>query len=162
MGFPTAVTIWNGLTKRRAIALVALGVVGVVATMLVHRPTAEIVLSIVVATAGWWFLFLIPAAPVCLVIWYLGRRRVLWNKLDFLILVVPYATWMILAIAVNLPKSLANFSELLCLGLAINLAPIIRLVLQRSWNGNVVAAALLIVAAVVAAGIYFYVPCLPE
>ena len=110
-----------------------------------------------------WILFLIPSLPVCLAIWFLGRRRVQWNKLDFLILLVPYLAYMILAIVVNLPKSLSNVGvELPCLGLAVDLAPIIRLVLPKKWNGRIIAAILPIVACTVAVGIYLSVPCLPE
>ena len=52
--------------------------------------------------------------------------------------------------------------ELIYLGLAVNLAPIIRLVLPKKWNGRIIAATLLIVGCTVAAGIYFSVPGLPE
>jgi hypothetical protein len=69
---------------------------------------------------------------------------------------------MLLAIVANLPKSMSNVVEILGLGLAVNLAPIIRLVLPKRWNGKAVAATLLIAACAVAAGIYFAVPGLPE
>ena len=146
MQFPTAVTIWGGFTKRRAIA------VGIVALALAA-----------IFALPFWILFLIPSLPVCIAAWFHGRRRVQWNKLDFLILLVPYLAYMILAIVVNLPKSLSNVAiELPYLGLAVDLAPIIRLVLPAKWNGRTIAATLLIVACAVAAGIYFSVPCLPE
>ncbi len=159
MGFPTAVTIWSSSTKRWAIAvgIVALALVGV-AAILNYAECAPIL-----AIPCFWILFLIPSLPVCLAVWFLGRKRVQWNKLDFLILLVPYVAYMILAVAVNLPKSLSNVAiELPHLGLAVNLAPIIRLVLPKKWNGRIVAATLLIVGCAVTAGIYFSVPCLPE
>ncbi len=133
----TAVTIWGGFMKRRAIAiaLVAVAVaVASVAMILTYADWWEVVL----AFSCFWMLFLATSLPPCLVVWFLGRRRVQWNKLDFLILVLPYATWMILAVALNLSKSMANAAvEPLYLGLAVALAPIIRLVLSRSWNGIV-------------------------
>ncbi len=106
--------------------------------------------------------FLIPSLPVCLAVWFLARKRVQWNTLDFLILVVPYVLWMILAVVVNLPKSMSNLIELLGLGLAVALAPIIRLIPPKGWDGKLIAAILLIAACAGAAGIYFFVPCLPE
>jgi len=158
MEISTTATMWRTPTKRRAIAGAVAGA-GALAAMLFCRPTAEIVLSVV----GWSYVFLMPSFPVCLAIWRLGRKRVQWNKLDFLILLAPYLTWMILCGTVALPKSLSNLVvELFLLGLAVNLAPIIRLTLPRRWNGKTVAAILLMVMCAVAAGIYFSVPCLPE
>jgi len=159
MKFPTAVTIWGSFTKRRAIAvgIIALAVAGV-AAILNYAECAPIL-----AIPCFWIPFLILSLPVCLAVWFLGRRRVQWNKLDFLILLVPYLAYMILAIVVDLPKSLSNVAiELPCLGLAVNFAPIIRFVLPSKWNGRIIAATLLIVACAVAAGVYFSVPCLPE
>jgi hypothetical protein len=63
----------------------------------------------------------------------------------------------------SLPKSLSNAAvEPLYLGLAVALAPIIRFVLPKKWNGKIVAATLLTLGCAVAAVIYFSVPCLPE
>ena len=138
MGFPTTATIWDALSKRWIIAVAAVFVL------------------------PFWIVFLIPSLPVCLAVWSLGRKRVQWNILDFLILLAPYLVWMALAIVGSLPKSMSNVIEILGLGLAVNLAPIIRLVLPRRWNGKMVAATLLVLACGVAAGIYFSVPCLPE
>jgi hypothetical protein len=59
-------------------------------------------------------------------------------------------------------KSLANLGELLYLGLAVALFPIIRLVVARRLNEKLVATILLTVACLVAAGIYLLVPSLPE
>ena len=51
-------------------------------------------------------------------------------------------------------KSMSNaVVEPIFLGLAVNLAPIIRLVLPKRWNGRIIAAILLIVACGVGAGI---------
>ncbi len=160
MGLPTADTICGGFTKRRAIAvgIIALALMGV-AAILNYADCAAVLAMI----SCYWIPFLFPSLPVCLVVWFLGRKRVQWNKLDYLILLVPYLAYMALAILVNLPKSLSNVAiELPCLGLAVNLAPIIRLVLSKKWNGRVVAATLLVVACAVAAGIYFSIPSLPE
>jgi hypothetical protein len=160
MGFPTANMICGGFPKRRAIAVViiALALVGT-AAILNYTDCAAILVMI----PCYWIAFLFPSLPVCLAVWFLGRRRVPWNKLDFLILLLPYFAYMALAILVNLPKSLSNVAiELPCLGLAVNLAPIIRLVLPKKWNGRIIATTLLILACAVAAGIYFSVPCLPE
>jgi hypothetical protein len=57
---------------------------------------------------------------------------------------------------------MVNFCEVFYLGLAVDLAPIIRLVLPKKWNGQIIAAILLIVACAVGAGIYLSVPDLPE
>jgi len=130
------------------------GVVGVAAHIFSWEP--------VLAVFEFWPLFLIPCLPICLLVWFLGRKRVEWNGLDFVILVVPYLTWMLSAAVIDRPKSMSNVVELLCLGLAAALAPIIRLALPKTWNGKAVAAVLLLAACAVALGIYLFVPCLPE
>jgi hypothetical protein len=137
---------WGGSTKRRAIAV------------------AAIALALVAIFAlPFWIVFLIPSLPVCLAVWFLGRKRVQWNNLDFFVLLAPYLAWMALGFVPNIPKSLSNAAvELFCLGLAVTPAPIIRLFLPKKWNGKMVAATLLILTCVVAAGVYFTVPCLPE
>ncbi len=144
MGFPTAVTICGGCSKRRAVA------VGIIALALAATGVAAILnyadFDAILALPSFWIPFLIPSLPVCLAVWFLGRKRVQWNKLDFLILLVPYLAWMTLEIVADLPKSLANVVELFYVGLAVDLGPIIRLVLPAKWNGRIVAATLLIVA----------------
>ncbi len=163
MGFPTTATIWAAISRRRAV-VVAL-VVGLAAVLagflLVETPfdMAEILLLI----PCYWVVFLIPSLPVCLAVWFFGRKRVQWSKWDFLILLVPYVVWMVLGFVPNIPKSLSNVAvELFGLGLAVDATPILRFVLPKRWNGQIVAATLLVLACAVAAGIYFSVPCLPE
>lgn len=152
MGFPAA----GGVTKRRATALIlaVVGVFGVVACIFSWEP--------LLAVFEFWPMFLIPSVPVCLLVWFFGRKRVQWNGLDFLILVVPYLAWMLSAAVIDRPKSMSNIVELLYLGLAAALVPIIRLVVPKAWNGKVVAMVLLIAICVVAVGLYLFLPCLPE
>jgi hypothetical protein len=109
-----------------------------------------------------WGLFLLPTLPVCGAIWWFGRKRVQWSPLDFLLLVLPYAVWFVLLGTDICCKSMSNFGEAFYVGVAVAFAPIIRLVLPKRWNGKAVAAALLIAACAVAAGMYFAVPGLPE
>jgi hypothetical protein len=109
-----------------------------------------------------WGLFLLPAVPVCVAIWLLGRNRVHWNRFDFLVLVLPYIAWLALLCTNLCSKSMSNVGEAFYMGMAVPLAPILRLIVGRRWNGRIVAATLLIVACAVGAGIYFTVPCLPE
>jgi hypothetical protein len=146
MGCSTTATTWKAIFKRRAVAI-ALAVAAVAAIL----------------ALPFWLVFLIPSLPVCLAVWFLGRKRVQWNKLDFLVLLAPYLAWMALGFVPNIPKSLSNAAvELFCLGLAVDLAPVIRLILPKGWNGKIIAATLLTLACAVAVGIYFTVPCLPE
>lgn len=130
MEFSTA----GGVTNRRLIALTlaVVGVVGVAAYAFSWEPA--------LAVFEFWPIFLIPSLPVCLVLWFLGRKRGQWNTLDFLILVVPYFAWMLSAAVIDRPKSMGNIVELLYLGVAAALVPIIRVALPKRWNGKAVAA----------------------
>ena len=133
-----------------------------------RRPIWEVLLFLGVGAASliilpFWFVYLIPCLPICVAVWVLGRKRAQWTKSDFAILVVPYLAWIALTATGSLPKSLANAAvEIFYLGVGAAVAPIIRIVLPKTWNAKIVAATLLIVACVVAAAIYFSVPCLPE
>ncbi len=162
MGIPATTTI-EGVSSRRLVIAVAIVAVGFVAAMVGCGSPDGILLGIILAAPCFWILYLIPSLPVGLADWLLGRERVQWNKSDFLVLFVPCVVWMVLSFVGGLSKSLANLIvEPFCLGLAVNLAPIIRLALPKKWNEEVVAATLLILACAAAVGIYFSVPCLPE
>jgi hypothetical protein len=109
-----------------------------------------------------WGLFLLPAMPLCGVVWWFGRKRVRWTPFDFLLLVLPYAMWLALLCTDLRPKSMSNFGEAFYVGIAMPFVPVIRLILPQQWNGKMIAATLLILACAAAAGVYFAVPCLPE
>jgi len=135
-------------TKRRPITTTLLAVGGVVASL---------------AAMPFWLIFLVPSLPICASAWYLARRRVQWTKFDFAILVVPYLAWLALVAEGTLSKSMSNaVIEPIYLGLAVGLAPIIRIAFPKRWNAKIVAATLLVAASAVGVGIYFSVPCLPE
>jgi hypothetical protein len=73
----------GGFTRRRPIAAILLLVFG----------SGAVVLAI-----PFWLFMVIPSLPVCLTVWFLGRKRVRWTKWDFLVVVLPYLSWITLLV----------------------------------------------------------------
>lgn len=109
-----------------------------------------------------WSMHAIPIAIVAGPIWFFGRRRVHWRGTDFAIAIIPFALWVTLMWCDGTGKSLANVVEGVWLGCLVPLATIIRLATARKGHGRIVAAGLLFVLCLVAAGLWHFMPALPE
>ena len=88
-------------------------------------------------------LYLLPAFPLSLPLWYFGRRRARFRWWELSVLVLPLAIWLILFL-VSTQKSLGNLVEALMLGLSVPLAVLIRVVVGNAVPKGIIAGLLLI------------------
>ncbi len=107
-------------------------------------------------------LYLVPLLIVGGPIWFLGRRRVQWNRWDFALVLLPFAVWDVAMLINETGKSLSNLVELLYLGCTASLAPVVRVVVGRHANQKFLAIGLLVAVCLVAIGLWAFVPGLPE
>jgi hypothetical protein len=98
------------------------------------------------------------SAPVVL----LGRRRVHWGLLDLLAFLVPFAAWLALMYTSWVGKSLANLGEPIFFGLAIPVAALVRVIVGAHIEERACSIGLVGLLSLVAAGVYWWTPSLPE
>jgi hypothetical protein len=102
----------------------------------------------------------VPTAPVV----FFARRRVHWNAWELLAFVLPFLVWTLLMFS-DLStgrKSLSNLIEPAILGIAICIAAIVRASSGSRFPESRLAWALIVGLCIIAAGIFFLVPFLPE
>jgi hypothetical protein len=111
-----------------------------------------------------WPLHLVPFLVLGLPLWFLGRKRVRWNRWDFLVVVVPFAVWAALTLFfwdLDFPKSLANaVSEGTGVAVAIALAPVTRVIVGGRADQTRLAFALLLLLCAVACSLWGFTPLL--
>jgi hypothetical protein len=112
----------------------------------------------------WVSLYLPVSAVLCAPVWWFGKNRVLcWQKLDFLVLIVPYAVWAVLISIDNSGKSLANlFAEPFLLAGATIIAPLSRVALGTRLPPRRAAVAALAATCMISVLIWAIVPSLRE
>lgn len=100
------------------------------------------------------------SAPVV----HFGRRRVHWRSWELLALVLPFTIWSVLMfseLAIG-KKSLSNLAEPFYFAAAIPVAALIRVALGSRMSERVCAGCLIAAVCLVAVGVFFLVPPLPE
>ncbi len=93
-----------------------------------------------------------------------GRRRVHWHSWELLVLVLPFTIWSVLMfseLAIG-KKSLSNHAEPIYFAAAIPVAALIRVALGTRMSERVSAGCLIAAVCLVAVGVFFFVPPLPE
>ena len=102
----------------------------------------------------------ILSAPVV----YFGRKRVHWHWHELLVFVVPFGIWFALnGILDFVPKNLSNVViEPVIFGLAVPLAALVRVAIGTRISESASVKSLIGAVSVVAVGVFFMVPCLPE
>jgi hypothetical protein len=98
------------------------------------------------------------SAPVIV----LGRRRVHWGLLDLLAFLLPFAVWLSLMNASSIGKSLANLAEPIYLSLMIPVAALARVIVGSNVEERACSIGLVGLLSLVAAGVYWWMPPLPE
>ena len=88
-------------------------------------------------------LFLLPAFPLSLPLWYFGRRRARFMWWELSLVIVPLAIWLVLFL-VSTEKTLGNLVEALILGLSVPFAVLIRVVVGKTVASGIIAGLLLI------------------
>jgi hypothetical protein len=92
----------------------------------------------------------------------MGRRRVHWGLLDLLAFLLPFAVWLALLNASLVGKSLANLGEPIYFGLAIPVAALVRVIVGAHIEERACSIGPVGVLSLVAAGVYWWTPSLPE
>jgi hypothetical protein len=109
----------------------------------------------------WTFHSLIGAvlsAPIV----FLGRKRVHWGLLDLLAFLLPFAVWGALMKVSGQGKSLSNLAEPFFFGFAIPVAALVRVIVAAHVEERRCSISLVVVLILVAAGVYWWTPALPE
>src|SRR3989338_1496517 len=56
------------------------------------------------------FIYALPAVPLALAMWFIGRRRAEWLKKEFACIFIPFVVWFLLFIFFpNGSKTMSNF-----------------------------------------------------
>jgi hypothetical protein len=109
-----------------------------------------------------WGIYLMPFLPVAGMIWFFGRRRVQWNRWDFSMVVLPSAVWITLLMVDATGKRMPNLIEILYVGCAAVLAPIVRVMVGGRGDQPLTAWGLMVTVCLAAIGLWAFVPGLPE
>ena len=112
----------------------------------------------------WYPLFGIPAAIGFFFGYFKLRNKVKFTIHNFLILILPWLTWIALTSAFGTGKSLANVVEAIYLGLIVATLSLIGPVVTIKLNlkPKVVSLVLLFLSCVSAIILWYLVPGLPE
>jgi hypothetical protein len=109
-----------------------------------------------------WAIHLVPTALIGVPLWYFNRHRIKWGSPDFLIIILPFVLYLVAALMLPRPKSLANLVELLVLGCCLPLSPLTRVVAGQKAGSTDLAAFLLALLCLLAIALHVAVPFLPE
>ena len=110
-----------------------------------------------------WLVHAIIAAVLSAPIVFFGRKRVHWHFWELLVLILPYTVWCLLFFSeLARGKSMANFAEPFIFALAVPVAALVRVAISSRVPQRLCAGVLIATMCVVAAGVFFIVPPLPE
>ncbi|MEX1231314.1 MAG: hypothetical protein WEB58_13800 [Planctomycetaceae bacterium] len=94
---------------------------------------------------------------------FFGRKRVQWRLWELLISVIPFTVWTLLSFSeLAMGKSLANLGEPFYFAPAIPALAFIRVAVGSRFSETLCAVVLIAVMCLIAAGVFFVVPPLPE
>jgi hypothetical protein len=96
-----------------------------------------------------WLIYLLPAVLGSLPLWYFGHRRARFMWWELSVLIVPFIIWICFLLS-SRAKSLGNLVEALVLGGAIPIAALLRVLVGRHLNRNLVAVSLITMQSVFA------------
>ena len=102
----------------------------------------------------------VSSAPIV----FFGRKRVRWRLWELLVLVLPFTVWTLLMFSEFSTgrKSLANLGEPFYIALGAPVAAFVRVAVGSRIPDSVCIASLIATLCLVAAGVFFIVPPLPE
>jgi hypothetical protein len=102
---------------------------------------------------------LLLASPII----FFGRKRARWERWELLAVVIPFSLWLSLMFShLCTGKSLANLGECFYIGFAMPIVAFIRVWVGGTNHQRAYAASLIGLLCVVAAGVFFLTPPLPE
>ena len=102
----------------------------------------------------------ILSAPIV----YFSWKRIHWCRYELLVLIIPFGIWFALSGLTGIcSKTLSNAAiEPAIFGLAVPIATLVRTAIGARISERACVAGLITAVSVVAVGIYFLVPGLPE
>jgi len=110
-----------------------------------------------------WLVHAVIAAVLSAPVVFFGRERVHWRYWELLVLILPFTVWCLLMFSrLSTGKSLANLGEPFYFALAVPVAAFVRVAISSQVPQRLCAAVLIATICVVAAGVFFIVPSLPE
>ena len=111
-----------------------------------------------------WLLHVVIAGVFTAPIVFLGRKRVHWRAWETVVFVLPFAVWAVLMFSdLSIEhKSLANLGEPFYFAAAVPVAALVRVAIGRRITEHFAAGSLIAVMCVIASGVFFLVPPLPE
>jgi hypothetical protein len=119
--------------------------------------------ALISGSFSFWFFHAILAFLSSLPIVWFARRRVDWRRWELLVLALPFGVWGLLTLAQLQKKSGGNLIwELTLITLAVPVAALLRAAIGPLLPQRKVAATLIGLLCLLAAGLYFFTPLLPE
>ena len=111
-----------------------------------------------------WTMHAVIGAVLCAPIVFFGRRRVQWQWWELAAFIVPFLVWSALMFSELSTgrKSLSNLAEPFFLSAALPLAAIARVMIGSRVRERATAGGVLVALCVLAAGVFFVIPSLPE
>lgn len=109
--------------------------------------------------------YLISALPIAGLIWFCGRRRVLWSKWEYSLILFPFLIWVTFLVINDLGKSFGNaVIEPFSCGILAGISPIFRVVFTHSDKRRKLYLTIVGVLVATAGAILIWklMPCLPE
>ncbi len=108
--------------------------------------------------------YIIPSIIIACPIWFFGRQRVHWFWWEFFNLLIPFLTWIILALTNLRNKSLSNAGiEALMLGVLIGIIQIFPVIVPEIYGSRLKSAFVtLLLSIIIVLLVYFFMPSLPE
>jgi hypothetical protein len=149
---------------RRVLLLDAMILVAATAAVLaVSRPQAGILGLEWMGMLSVWGVHSVIGAVLSAPVVFWGRRRVHWGLLDLLAFLLPFAVWGALLHASADGKSLANVvGEPFYFSFAIPVAALVRVIVGAHVEERACSISLVVLLSLVAAGVYWWTPWLPE
>jgi hypothetical protein len=127
--------------------------------VMVLRQTREETIAIL-----WiWLVHAAIATVLSAPLVFFGRNRVHWRVWELLVLVLPFLVWHVLMLSpLSAGKSLANLGEPFYFAFAAPGAALVRILVGSRIRERACGAVLIAAVCLVAAGVFFIVPPLPE
>jgi hypothetical protein len=109
-----------------------------------------------------WTVHSLIGAVLSAPIVFMGRKRAHWGLLDLLAFLLPFAVWCALMKVSSQGKSLSNLGEPFFFGFAIPIAALVRVIVGAHVDERRCSTSLIVLLILVAAGVYWWTPSLPE
>ena len=111
-----------------------------------------------------WTIHAVIGAVLCAPIVFFGRRRVHWHWWELAAFIVPFLVWSALMFSELSTgrKSLSNLAEPFFLTAALSLAAGTRVLIGAGARERATAGGVFFALCVLAAGVFFVIPSLPE